>query len=91
MFACGTKQDELIPSHEIEQFAELLSSSRGSSDTGVVYNEMSSLYGHDAFFKELRWLVRHVIHCAPSCVAVRVLRVLILPRVYAGAETEGAV
>lgn len=57
VFACGIKQDELIPSHELEQFAELLRSDR-AGDGSVVYDEMSSLYGHDAFFKELSWLVR---------------------------------
>jgi len=56
VFACGIKQDELIPAQELKNFAELLS----SRDTpgSVVYDEMSSLYGHDAFFKELGWLVR---------------------------------
>jgi hypothetical protein len=48
----------LIPSHELEHFAELLRSGRADA-ADVVYNEMSSLYGHDAFFKELSWLVRN--------------------------------
>jgi homoserine acetyltransferase len=50
----------LIPSHELENFAELLRSGRDDS-ASVVYNEMSSLYGHDAFFKELSWLVRNSV------------------------------
>jgi len=48
----------LIPSHELEHFAELLRSGHADA-ASVVYNEMSSLYGHDAFFKELSWLVRN--------------------------------
>jgi homoserine acetyltransferase len=57
VFACGIKQDELIPSHELQNFADLLSSGRADGgSSSVVYDEMSSLYGHDAFFKELSWL-----------------------------------
>lgn len=62
VFACGILQDELIPAHELEQFAKLLKTRKlASGNAGhVQYEPMDSLYGHDAFFKEIGWLGPHL-------------------------------
>ena len=55
IFACGILQDELIPSRELQSFAELLATRQLpelDGGAGAVEDEpMDSLYGHDAFFK----------------------------------------
>eukprot|EP01050_Picozoa_sp_SAG11_P016542 SAG11_NODE_2269_length_3596_cov_2.380612_2_plen_257_part_00 len=55
VFLCGIKQDALIPAGELQNLTAVLKGREGGGQH-VNYHELSSLFGHDAFFKEFAWL-----------------------------------